>query len=241
MRKVVVPVFQPIVEIATGGISHFEALARTREGSAGHVSLIELGEHYGFIDLIDMAMMQHVFRLLREQPNAVIAVNVSVETIEHSCADVLSLIFKHMDLVRRVVFEITETVAIQDMPRICRFVEAVRLLKARVAIDDYGSEGGYFTIPLVREIQPEFLKLSCDLVADMGRSGGEIMKLRDLSKVYGGEIIAEHVDSYEKLNTLRRLGVRYAQGYLLGEPMPHLVAKIRGSALSEKVQLLGAA
>lgn len=223
MRKVVVPVFQPIVEITTGWVSHYEALARAREGSAGHVRLIELGEHYGFIDLIDIAMLQQVFRLLRDEPNAVLAVNVSVVTIEQSCNDILSLIFKHMDLVRRLVFEITETVQITDMGRISRFVQAVRLLNARVAIDDFGT--GYFTVPLVREIQPEFLKLSCDLVADMSLTGGEIMKLRELIRVYGGEIIAEHVDSQEKLNTLRQLGVRYAQGYLLGVPTAHLAVR----------------
>ncbi|MDH0342038.1 EAL domain-containing protein [Chromobacterium haemolyticum] len=223
MHKVVVPVFQPIVEIETGGVSHYEALARAREGSAGHVRLIELGEHYGFIDLIDMAMMEKVFRLLHDQPNAVLAVNVSVGTIEQSCSDVLSLVFKNMDLVRRLVFEITETVEIRDMGRISRFVQAVRLLNARVAIDDFGA--GFFTLPLVREIQPEFLKLSCNLVADMNRTADEILRLKEQIRGYGGEIIAEHVDSHEKLNTLRRLGVRYAQGYLLGVPTPMLAVR----------------
>lgn len=220
MRKVVIPVFQPIVDISTGQISHYEALARARVGSTGHVKLIELGEHYGFIDLIDMAIMEHVFRLLRDNVGVRIAVNVSVVTIEQSCNDILALVFKNMDMVDRMIFEITETVEIHDLNLITRFVTAVRLLDAKVAIDDFGD--GHFTLALVRDIRPDFLKLSSNLVADMKRTGGEIAYLRDLIMVHGGEIIAEQVDSQEKLEILRELRVGYAQGFYVGETVSRL-------------------
>lgn len=128
-----------------------------------------MGEEFGFIDLIDFEVLRHVFRLLRDRPYVRVAVNVSVLTIEESCNELLSLVFKNMDLAHQVVFEITETAQINDMPRIQQFVAAVRLLNAKVAIDDFGD--GFFTAPLVREIQPEYLKLSGDLVARLCSSG----------------------------------------------------------------------
>lgn len=220
MRKVIAPVFMPIVDIATGHVSHYEALARVREGNGGHVKLIQVGEEYGFVDLIDMAMMERVFELLREQTSLEIAVNVSVVTIEQSCADVLALIFKNINLVRRVVFEITETAEIQDMALITRFVTAVRLLEGRVAIDDFGA--GHFTVSVVRQIQPDFLKLSGVLVADLSKNADEISRLRDLVGRFGGALVAEHVDSEEKFERLRALGVHYAQGYFVGVPIARL-------------------
>ncbi|CAG9169957.1 EAL domain-containing protein [Cupriavidus pinatubonensis] len=224
MRKVVAPVFMPIVEVSTGRVSHYEALARVREGNGGHVKLIEVGEEYGFVDLIDMAMMEHGFMLLREQHDLEIAVNVSVVTIEESCADVLALIFKNMDLVSRLVFEITETKQVSDLPRVMRFVNAVRVLDGRVAVDDFGE--GHFTMSLVQQIRPDFLKLSGRLVADIGRTASEVTRVCDQVRRFGGEIIAEHVDSKEKFDSLGALGVRYAQGYFVGMPTPRLPAKV---------------
>jgi EAL domain-containing protein (putative c-di-GMP-specific phosphodiesterase class I) len=217
MRKVVMPVFQPIVDIATGTISHHEALARAHEGSPGHVKLIEVGEAYGFVDLIDIAVVEHVFAFLRRHPTARIAVNISVVTIERSCSDLLALVFQNMELAARMIFEITETVAIHDMAQVLRFVAAVRLLDAKIAIDDFGT--GHFTIQLVEILKPEYLKLSCNLVDDLAKTGSEIAALRQITQRYGGVIIAEHVDSAEKLVALRELKVEYAQGFYLGRPV----------------------
>jgi len=216
MRKVVLPVFQPIVEIATGAISHHEALARAHEQSPGHVKLIELGEAYGFVDLIDIAVVEHVFAYLRVHPTARVAVNISVVTIERSCSDLLALVFQNMDLASRMVFEITETVAIHDMAQVMRFVAAVRLLDAKIAIDDFGT--GHFTVQLIEILKPEYLKLSHNLVDDMARTGSEIAELRAITRKYGGAMIAEHVDTAEKLEALRNLDVEYAQGFYLSKP-----------------------
>lgn len=215
MRKVVVPVFQPIVEINTGLVSHYEALARAPAGRDGHVKLIEFAEHYGFVDLIDIAVMDHVFRLLRENLIVRVAVNVSVVTIEQSCNDLLAHIFQNMDVANRMIFEITETVSIKNLELVLRFVSAVRILDSKVAVDDFGD--GHFTMPLVEAIRPEYLKLSSNYVANMDRTGTEIITLGNLIRSSGGEIIAEHVDTQEKLLRLRELNVRYAQGFLLGE------------------------
>lgn len=221
MEGIVSPHYQPIVEITTGRVSHFEALARTPVGTPGHVRLIETGEIYGFVHLIDMAVLEHAFRQLREYPAVSIAVNISVVTIERSCAQILSLIFANMDVVRRMVIEITETVEIKDLAMICRFVSAIRLLDGRIAIDDFDT--GHFTVPLVEKIRPDFLKLSYLLVSELATKGDVICQLRDLIRWHRGEIIAEQVDSREKLDALRKLNVKYAQGYYIARPESRLV------------------
>jgi len=174
-----------------------------------------------------------VFSLLAENQKIVIAVNVSVITVEHSCNEALALIFRNMDLVSRVVFEITETKEIRNPKLVKRFVDAVRLLDGRIAIDDFGA--GHFTVDLVTKIKPEFLKLDAVLVADLEGNGDVIVQLCDLVGEYGGRLIAEHVDSKEKLDNLRSLGVHYAQGYYVGKPAPFVLKQDSVSVPSAQV------
>ena len=223
MQKVVSPVFMPIVEVSTGIVSHYEALARTKGTSSGHVRLIEMGEEYGFVFLIDLAILEHCFKLLTQHAGLVIAVNVSVRTIEESCSEALGLIFQNMHLVDRVIFEVTETTEIQNARQVMLFAEAVRLLGGRIAIDDFGA--GHFTVALIEKLRPEFLKLDGKMIADLEGNGDVIVQLCELVAGHGGRVIAEHVDSKEKMANLRSLGVHYAQGYFVGEPRPFELAR----------------
>lgn len=225
MRKAIVPVYQPIVDVETGNVLHYEALARVRNNEAGHGRLIEMGEAVGFIDLIDIAMLEHVVDALDANPRAIVAVNVSGVTIERSCNELLASIFKNMEFMRRVVFEITETSEIRDQRMLTRFLMSVRLLDARVALDDFGT--GFCTLDLVKHIKPEFVKLDGSVVkyADDTGDVSEIRKVRDLVCGYGGEIIAEHVDTKRKSEAMRALGIRYLQGHYVGGILPNLAGK----------------
>lgn len=225
MRKAIVPVYQPIVDIETGAVLHYEALARVKNGEGGHGSLIEMGETVGFIDLIDIAMLEHVVEALERNPRAMVAVNVSGATIERSCNDLLAAIFKNMEFMRRVVFEITETREIRDQRMLTRFLMSVRLLDGRVALDDFGT--GYCTLDLVERIKPDFVKLDGSVVEYVDTTGDatEISKVRDLVGCYGGKIIAERVDTKRKSEVMQSLGIRYLQGFYLGGLLPSLPEK----------------
>lgn len=225
MKKAIVPVYQPIVDAETGGILHYEALARVRNSEAGHGSLIEMGETVGFIDLIDIAMLEHVVEALQDNPRAVVAINVSGVTIERSCKDFLASIFKNMEFMRRVVFEITETSEIRDQRMLTRFLMSVRLLDARVALDDFGT--GFCTIDLVKQIKPDFVKLDGGVVeyADATGDTAQIRRVRDLVSSYGGEIIAERVDTKRKADAMRDLSIRYLQGFYVGSIVSFLPEK----------------
>lgn len=225
MKKAIVPVYQPIIDGETGGVAHYEALARVRNGETAHGGLIEMGETVGFIDLIDIAMLEHVVEALQDNPRAVVAVNVSGVTIERSCNDLLASIFKNMEFMRRVVFEITETSEIRDLRMLTRFLMSVRLLDARLALDDFGT--GFCTIDLVEQIKPDFVKLDGGVVeyADATGDTAQIRRVRDLVASYGGEIIAERVDTKRKADAMRALNIRYLQGFYVGGIVPFLPEK----------------
>jgi len=217
VKRILRPAYQPVRDLLSGRILYYEALARLPGQDANaHLRLIELGEAAAFIDLVDLAMLGHVAAALEANPGAVVALNVSGATIEHAVNELLAEVFRHMRVVPRMVFELTETVEIRDLHSLEVFLRAVRLLGARVAADDYGA--GYCTERFVELTQAEFVKLSGSLVAGLAEGNGHegVRALSQRVRGWGGEIIAEYVDSEPKARAMRALEVRYAQGYWVG-------------------------
>lgn len=219
MRKVVFPVYQPILDIQTHTIAHYEALARIHDDAErnGHTRLIRMGEEIGFVDLIDLAMLEQVFEIMGNYPCLTIAANFSVSTIERATKEVLPLIYHHLDLAPRLIVEITETVCIRDIDSLERFTGAARHAGAKIALDDFGV--GTFTVDHILRLQPEFVKLDGSLVAQLAEGASlQVDAVKAAVAEYGGEIVGELVDSEEKLRALAANGIRYAQGYHIGHP-----------------------
>lgn len=205
----------------TQQVTFFEALARRKDGSDGHYRLIELGESYGFIHFVDLGMLAQAVRELEGRPCVTVSVNISVMTIESALGEILSLIFAHIDVAPRLVFEITETVQITNFQKVYKFVHAVRLAGAKVAIDDFGD--GFASMDIVERIRPEYVKFPCSMVQELMRTR-DVKSLSDLREqlgVLGASVIAEFVDSREKLDLLKEAGVAHGQGYFFGKPSYH--------------------
>lgn len=223
MKKVLVPVFQPVVDMLTRQITFYEALARRMDGSDGHGRLIELGENFGFIHLVDLGILAQVVRVLEGQPCVSVSVNVSVMTIENALGEYLSLVFAHMEVADRLVFEITETVQVKDFDKIDRFVDGVRLAGSRVAIDDFGD--GHATMALVERTRPDFVKLPSSMIERMRATCDvqPLVGLRTKIEALGASVIAEYVDSKEKVDLLLKAGIRHGQGFFIGRHEKHPV------------------
>lgn len=221
MYKVLEPIYQPVVDLQSRRVVYFEALARRIDGGkGGHVRLIELGESLGFIHLIDLGMLEQVLRVVSAKPCLTVGVNISVMTIEQAMGDLLSLFFRHVECANRIVFEITETVKITNYHAVEKFVDAVRVGDGRIAIDDLWD--GFATFDLVRRLRPEFVKTSGGVMNDLlaSRNPRWLSMLQEQVNVWGGVVVAENVDSKEKLDLLQKAGIRFGQGFLLGHPQP---------------------
>jgi len=216
MHRIVKAIFQPIVDIKTGKVSHFEALSRMRDGSGRHGKLIDMGEAFGYIPLIDEAIAGESLLYLSERPCLRIAVNVSVQTVEHSLNNFLALLFRHMECTGRLVVEITETLNIRNFQRVDSFVRALRLLGVRLAIDDFGD--GFFTADLVNKLRPDYLKLAESVFADLEKTGDprHLLEVKKFADSIDTVLIAEHIDTDRKLALMQEFGVRYGQGFLFG-------------------------
>ncbi|MDM0085714.1 EAL domain-containing protein [Variovorax sp. J31P179] len=124
-------------------------------------------------------------------------------------------------LCSRLCFEITETAGVANLSQAAAFIAALRSRGVRVALDDFGS--GTASFGYLKKLSVDFLKIDGQFVRDMLTDALNEAAVRcfvDVAKVVGMKTIAEFVESPAVMSRLERMGVDYAQGFLVHQPEP---------------------
>jgi len=212
----ITPAYQRVVDVATLATVGHEALARFpvdhTHGPAGWFSdAFAVGRG---VELEWLAVTQ-AMTFLAEEPDTFLAVNMSPATVlqlpDHTLCDA--------ETSPRVVIELTEHVPIEDYSALRRALHDLREQGVRVAADDVGS--GYAGFRHLVALEPDIIKLDISLVAGIDRSRVQRALTRALvafATDVGAVVIAEGVETAAELDTLREVGVPWAQGYHLGRP-----------------------
>ena len=210
------PVFQPIVDLASGVTVGYEALTRFSSGIRPDLVFAE-GRSAGLEAELELATLAASVAAGAKLPQgAWISLNVSPSLVVGEGR--LAGILHRAD--RPIVLELTEHVPILDYAALRAAIGRLRP-EVRVAIDDAGA--GVANFSHIVELRPAFVKVDVGLVrgidADWTRQA-LMVGLLHFARESASQTIAEGVETEEELATLRRLGVPLAQGYLLGRPAP---------------------
>jgi EAL domain-containing protein (putative c-di-GMP-specific phosphodiesterase class I)/DNA-binding NarL/FixJ family response regulator len=211
------PVFQPVVELATGAVIGYEALTRFSDGTRPDRRFADAAAVGLGIELEAATLTAALGAAEALPPDRWVSLNVSPEFL-------LDPIRPRAVLARRgdrsIVLEITEHVAIEDY---AKFRMAVATLGSSVgfAVDDAGS--GYASFRHILELRPDYVKLDIGLVHEIDRD--DVRQALVAGIVYfaertGCKLVAEGVETEGERARLQRLGVEYGQGYLLARPAP---------------------
>ncbi len=215
---------QPVVAAGSGQPVFHEALCRlsAQDGSVIAPSdFLHTAERLGFVRLIDHRALDLSMTALAEDPALQLSVNVAAPTALEGTwfARLASHLRRSRDLAARFVVEITETMAITDLPRTIDFVGSIRDLGCRVAIDDFGA--GHTSFRNLRAMSADIVKIDgsfIDGIADNVDDQIFVETLVRLAKHIGMETVAERVTSEADAALLRSIGIDYLQGHLFGEP-----------------------
>jgi diguanylate cyclase (GGDEF)-like protein len=218
-------VFQPIFDLRNGAPRGYEGLIRPMAGSgfADPGELFAAAELVGRtveLDLACMATSIAGFAKLR-LPGS-LTLNISPRTLESddfTVRGLVGMLERHGVAPNRVVLELTERAAIEDMDKLVRAVDACRAAGMRLAADDVGA--GNAGLRLLSQLQFDIVKIDLSLVqggAVRATSQEVVRTLKDLADRWGALVIAEGVETPEQLVFVRDLGIRAGQGYLLGRP-----------------------
>ncbi len=221
---------QPIYDLSERKVIGCELLARMiddRGSMVAPVSFIPIAERYNLITKIDQWMVEQATKCLSRDARTaaleVCTVNVSAASLESDAflRFVVEKLRTASISTKRLGFEITESVAISQIPRVERFIETVRSLGCRVALDDFGS--GFSSFATLKSLPVHFIKIDGTLVRDAARNSVDqavIRAISELAKALSAQTIAEFVEDQVTLDVLTNIGVTHAQGYEIGAPVP---------------------
>ena len=221
---------QPILELKSGQISQYELLLRLTDAAGKKVPSAEFigaAERFGLIGQVDRWVVRHAVEFLSELQDAgkdtVLEINLSARGLGDD--QLLPLI---QDLIktsgvdpRLLIFEITENEAISDLVQARLFMDALRDLGCRFALDDFGV--GFSSFNHLRHLPVDFLKIDGSFVRDLMRDAVDQQMVKAMvgaARALGIKTVAEWVENRRTLSMLRQLGVDYAQGFHVGRPQP---------------------
>ncbi len=214
---------------AAGTDTHYELLLRMRDEDGNLVlpeSFLPAAERYNLSVKLDRWVVKEAFRLLTLDPDHLERLFLcSINLSGVSLADEDFLIFVTTELAStglppgKVCFEITETAAIANLPGAMRFIEVLRRIGCRFALDDFGS--GLSSFAYLKSLPVDFLKIDGVFVKDIVEDPIHrelVRSINEIGHVMGKRTIAEFVESEAILRALNEIGVDYAQGFELGKP-----------------------
>lgn len=240
----ITPHFQPIVDLSTGQILGFEGLTRGPSDSFLHspIALFKAAEAADVLfELERCAILTIVLAFGRLQLPGRLFINVSPAAIAQAGGfdEVLKDMLRAAGLpASRIVVELTETHAVNDVDRLLRAIAALRSLGLVVALDDLGE--GFSSLKRWTEVRPDFVKIDRHFVDGLSQDPLRqqfIRSILDMARTAGCHVVAEGVETESDLSVLRELGMHSAQGYYFAKPS----ASPRTSVRPDIARLLSAA
>jgi diguanylate cyclase (GGDEF)-like protein len=226
-QKLLRPVFQPIVNLATGGTLGYEGLIRPVPPApyADPAGLFAAAEASGHVVPLDLACVEAIVSAAATMPQELfLSVNMSPRTIEapeFSAPVMLNILTRYDFPPERLIIELTEHQPIADLDRVRHKLDACRSIGMRLAADDLGA--GNSGLRLLSDLRFDMVKVDLGLVqrsSPGAPSSAVVESIVAFASRMGALVIGEGVEYEEQVEQLTQLGVTAAQGYLFSRPGP---------------------
>jgi len=216
--------FQPVVSAKTGDVEFHEGLARMIDPEGNVIAaggFVPVIEQMGLMRLIDRKVLQLGLDALESNPEMNLSVNLSGMTAVDAVwlKTLENRLHNRRDLATRLILEITETVALDDVDESSRFVSSLTKLGCRVALDDFGA--GFTSFRHLRALNVAIVKIDGSFVRGIIDKPENLLFVRtmiNLSKGIGLECVAEWVENEDEAKLLLEEGVDFLQGWHCGKP-----------------------
>jgi len=218
----IVMAYEPVVEARSRRAAFHECLVRMERDDGQMLlapDIVPVAERLGLIRLVDHRVLELVIAELANSPAVQLSLNISPDTTMDPdwWASIESLMRAHPGVGERLIVEITETVAIQDIDDVRGFVTRLKNFGSRIAIDDFGA--GYTSFRNLRKLGVDIVKIDGAFVQNIANSADDcafVQTLIDLARRLQIKTVAEWVQDEESAVMLREWGCDYIQGRLIG-------------------------
>lgn len=223
-------VYQPIVELSTGSVYEFEALLRWRHpkyGLVGPNDFVGAAEESGLIIPIGNWVIREACARIAEWQESSdtklsVSVNLSAKQLMHpSLIAQVRTVLKETELsAKQLKLEVTESTVMEHSERSMSVLSELAELGVSLATDDFGT--GYSSLSYLQQFPFDRLKIDRSFIDKMGddkKSAAIVKTILMLGENLDIEVVAEGIETEQQLESLRRLGCRLGQGYILSRPV----------------------
>jgi EAL domain-containing protein (putative c-di-GMP-specific phosphodiesterase class I) len=219
--------YQPMIDLASGGVCGFEALIRwnhPERGLVGPLEFIAVAEEIGLIIPIGKWVLREACKQAALWPHSVkVAVNLSPVQFKSDrlFQDVVAALSSSGLSPHRLELEITESVILMDSKVNLELLKKMRTLGVQISLDDFGT--GYSSLSYLRLFPFNKIKIDRSFVGDLEANPDCLAIIRAVSRLasdLGMKTIAEGIETQWQLDQLRAEGCHEGQGYLFSRPVP---------------------
>ncbi|MFH0993757.1 MAG: bifunctional diguanylate cyclase/phosphodiesterase, partial [bacterium] len=222
--------FQPIIDTKTGKITAAEALVRWFSPEFGFVSpvkFIPIAEQTGLIIPLGKYILNTAVKEAKKwlDYGRDIAVSVNFSVIQTLQTDLVQTILKALQTyklpARNLLFEITESLAINDVNKVIEILTSVRQIGVKIAMDDFGT--GYSSLNHLRRMPLDYVKIDRSFIFNIEFDPYTVSFVDTIAKfchMKGTKICCEGVENETQKNLLKSVNADSLQGYLFGKPAP---------------------
>lgn len=221
---------QPKVNLLTGEITSFEALARWISPNLGIIPpsvFIQVAENSGKIRSIEMQVLHKVLKWLssrkaKGQKLYQVAINVSTDHFFHSSFinDLVNTVKDYKIDPQYIRVEITESIGLVDFELAKLIFEQLQLAGFESSVDDFGM--GFSSLSYIQQLPFSEIKIDRSFISKMDNEGtlAIVRTIVQLANNLNMESIAEGIETIEQLTILRSMGCQSGQGFYFYKPMP---------------------
>lgn len=219
--------YQPFFDVQTGLRRGLEALVRWRHPTRGLIppdQFIPLAEETGLIGALGEWVLRQACDDATSWPADIkVAVNLSpVQFKQAELFDIIQSALRNSGLPpERLEIELTESVLLERAVENHAFMERLKSIGISLALDDFGT--GYSSLSYLTTFPFDKIKIDKSFISNLTKryqSSAIISSIVTLARGLDMSVTAEGVETREQFERLRALGVNFAQGYLLGRPVP---------------------
>jgi len=224
--------YQPLIDLKSGQVAGFEALARWNHEDRGEISpteFIPVAEESGLILQLGRWAMHKAADTLADWDRKAgerlpLYVGVNLSAIQVARDDIAAMVGSALKASGlsgdRLTLELTESSIVQDPARATRVFDALKALDATVAMDDFGT--GYSSLAYLQRLPIDVLKIDRSFVSGMMVDPDSVAIVRavlSLADALGMSTTAEGIETVELATTLATLGCASGQGFYFAKPL----------------------
>ncbi|UOF91437.1 EAL domain-containing protein [Fodinisporobacter ferrooxydans] len=238
LRRDIRSVYQPIVDLELSQVIGWEALSRGPKGSYFERPdvLFASGEEYGDLYTLERicreAAITNLQQLGRDRKLFLNMNPKMIDDARFSAGWTKQILQQRNIKPDQVVFEITERNSIRDFHSFRRALNHYRDQGYLIAVDDVGA--GYSNLQSIVELAPDIIKMDMSLIRNIDQDPIRQAILEafvTIANKVNCKLLAEGIETDEELRMIKRLGVQFGQGYLLGRPDARQQMEVPGRAL----------